>query len=89
MIDAGTVSGAAESVLVAVNGAGIAVGYVFGSGGPQRAVLYAANRMIDLNTVVDGTPYTLVMATGIDEVGSIVVQAQDRGVQRALLLLPQ
>ena len=89
MIDAGTVSGAAESDLVAVNGAGIAVGYVFGSGGPQRAVLYAANRMIDLNTVADGTPYTLVMATGIDEVGSIVVQAQDRGVQRALLLLPQ
>src|SRR5436190_748184 len=89
MIDAGTVSGAAESDLVAVNGAGIAVGYVFDSGGPQRAVLYAANRMIDLNTVADGTPYTLVMATGIDEVGSIVVQAQDRGVQRALLLLPQ
>jgi len=89
MIDAGTISGAPESDLVAVNAAGVAVGCVFGSSGPQRAVAHAAGRMVDLNTLVDGTPYTLVLATGIDETGNIVVQAQDRGYQRALLLRPQ
>ncbi len=75
--------------MVAVNGAGVAVGYVFDSGGPQRGVVYAAGRMLDLNTLVDGTLYTITMATGIDEAGNIVVQAQDRGYRRALLLRPQ
>ncbi len=89
MIDAGTMPGANQSDLVAVNGAGVAVGYVFDSGGPQRGVVYAAGRMLDLNTLVDGTLYTITMATGIDEAGNIVVQAQDRGYRRALLLRPQ
>jgi probable HAF family extracellular repeat protein len=89
MIDAGTIPGAPQSDLVAVNGAGVAVGYVFTSSGPQRGVVYAAGRMMDINTLVDGTLYTITMATGIDEAGNIVVQAQDHGYRRALLLRPQ
>jgi len=57
--------------------------------GAQRAVIYGAGRMVDLNTLVDGTPYTLVIANGIDESGNIVVQGSDRGTWRVLLLRPR
>jgi hypothetical protein len=54
---------------------------------PQRAVIYAAGRMVDLNTLVDGTPYTLMIANGIDEAGNIVAQGYDRGYNSRVLLL--
>jgi probable HAF family extracellular repeat protein len=89
MVDAGTIPGTPESELLSVNGGGIAVGYAFGSSGPQRAIVYAAGQLLDLNTMVDGTSYTLTMATGIDEAGNIVAQGMDRNYQRAVLLRPQ
>ena len=44
--------------------------------------------MVDLNSVVDETPYTLGSASGIDEAGNIVVTTTN-GPMRALLLCPQ
>ena len=84
--DAGSLPGTTYSQLLAVNGSSVAVGTAFD---PNRAVIYAAGRMFDLNTLVDGTLYTITMATGIDEAGNVVVQAQDHGYRRALLLRPQ
>ena len=85
--DAGSVPGLTYSQLMAVNGSSVAVGTAFD--GAQRAVIYGAGRMVDLNTLVDGTPYTLVIANGIDESGNIVVQGSDRGTWRVLLLRPR
>jgi hypothetical protein len=45
--------------------------------------------MVDLNTLVDGTPYALALAVGIDEAGNIVAQGWDRGYSRVLLLRPR
>ena len=54
----------------------------------SHAVLYGGGRMVDLNSVVDETPYTLGSASGIDEAGNIVVTTTN-GPMRALLLCPQ
>jgi len=85
--DAGSLPGMTYSQLLAVNGSSVAVGTSFD--GPQRAVIYGAGRMIDLNTLVDGTPYSLIIANGIDEAGNIVAQGSDRGTTRVLLLRPR
>jgi probable HAF family extracellular repeat protein len=85
--DAGSLPGMTYSQLLAVNGSSVAVGTSFD--GPQRAVIYGAGRMIDLNTLVDGTPYSLTIANGIDEAGNIVAQGWDRGYSRVLLLRPR
>jgi len=85
--DAGSLPGMTYSQLLAVNGSSVAVGTAFD--GPQRAVIYGAGRMVDLNALVDGTPYTLTIANGIDEAGNIVAQGTDRGTTRVLLLRPR
>jgi len=85
--DAGSLPGMTYSQLLAVNGSSVAVGTALD--GPQRAVIYAAGRMVDLNTLVDGTPYALTIANGIDEAGNIVAQGYDRGYTRVLVLRPR
>ena len=84
LTDAGSLPGMTYSQLLAVNGSSVAVGTAFD---PNRAVIYAAGRMVDLNTLVDGTPYVLTIANGIDEAGNIVAQGYDRSYSSMVLLL--
>jgi uncharacterized protein (UPF0210 family) len=51
--------------------------------------VYGSGRMVDLNTVVENTPFTLLSASGIDEAGNILVVGTTGSAQRALLLCPQ
>jgi probable HAF family extracellular repeat protein len=87
MTDAGSLPGMRYSELTAVNGAGIAVGTSYDNG--YRGVVYGAGKMVDLNALVERTPYTITNASGIDEAGNIVVQGEDRGALRVLLLRPR
>jgi len=89
MIDAGALPGLPFSQLGAINGKGIAVGDAFESGGVQRGIIQAGGRMIDVNTLTDGTPYTIITLGGIDEAGDLVGTGQDNGAMRAVVLRPR
>ena len=87
MIDAGSLPGLTHSQLLAINRSGIAVGNAHD--GPSRGVLYAAGKMVDLNSLVDQSAFVITSANGIDEAGNIVAQGDNAGTTRALLLRPQ
>jgi probable HAF family extracellular repeat protein len=87
MTDAGSLPGMRYCVLLAINGSGVAVGLA--SESSSRGVIYGAGKMVDLNSLVDGTPFTILSASGIDESGDIVAQGVDpQYSSRALLLRP-
>ena len=88
MIDAGSMPGMPHSQLVAVNGAGLAVGFASDGNGLVRGLVYGGGRMVDLNSVVDPTQYAVGQASGIDEAGNIAVSGVSGGRTRALLLRP-
>lgn len=92
MADVGTLPGMTDSSLFAVNGDGIAVGYsyvIFTNN--QRAMMYAEGQLIDLNSLVEPTPFTITYAHGIDEDGNIVGTGYDPFLygMHAVLLLRQ
>jgi probable HAF family extracellular repeat protein len=88
--DVGTLPGMTDSSLFAVNSDGIAVGYsyvIFTN--VQRAMMYAEGQLIDLNSLVEPTPFTITYAHGIDESGDIVGTGYDPllyGTHAVLLL---
>jgi len=86
MIDAGSLPGFSYSQLLAINRAGVAVGNSYQ--GLSRGVLYAAGRMVDLNSLVDQSAFTITYANGIDEAGNILAQGDDAGASRVLILRP-
>jgi probable HAF family extracellular repeat protein len=88
MIDAGTLPGTTYSSLSAINGSGVAVG-ASTTDGIDHGVVYAAGRLLDLNGLVDQTPYLIGPARGIDEAGNIVADGTKDGSVRALLLRPR
>jgi probable HAF family extracellular repeat protein len=85
--DVGALPGTRYSQLVAINGSGVAVGSS-SDGGSGRGVVYGAGRMMDLNSLVERSPFTIIGASGIDEAGNIVAQGLDLGSSRAVLLRP-
>ena len=72
----------------AINDAGQIVGFVTNiSGSPQRAFLYQAGAMVDLNTFIDvASGFTLATAEGINDRGDIVGWGMVGGQNRAYML---
>ena len=72
----------------AINDAGQIVGFVTNiSGSPQRAFLYQAGAMVDLNTFIDvASGFTLATAEGINDRGDIVGWGMVDGQNRAYML---
>jgi probable HAF family extracellular repeat protein len=89
MSDAGALPGLPFSQLGAINGRGVAVGNAFNNGGTQRGIIHAQGRMLDVNALTDGTPYTINSLGGIDEAGDLVGTGIDNGVMRAVVLRPR
>lgn len=92
MSDVGTLPGMTDSSLFAVNSDGIAVGYSFViNTNDQRAMIYAEGQLIDLNSLVEPTPFAITYAHGIDEDGDIVGTGFDPVLYgtHAVLLLRQ
>ena len=88
MTDIGSLPGLETSTLYSVNSAGLAVGACFGTLG-VRGVVYGGGRLIDLNTVVDGTDWIVSYATGVDEAGNIAADGFRNGISHVLLLSPE
>ncbi len=87
MTDIGSLPGMETSTLYSVNSAGLAVGACFSNLG-VRGVVYGAGRLIDLNTVVDGTDWIVSYATSVDEAGNIAADGIRNGDTHVLLLSP-
>lgn len=88
MTDIGSLPGMGTSTLYSVNAAGLAVGASFGAPG-VRGVVYGGGRLVDLNTIVDGTDWIVSYATGVDEAGNIAADGFRNGISHVLLLLPE
>ena len=88
MTDIGSLPGMGTSTLYSVNSAGLAVGASFGALG-VRGVVYGGGRLIDLNSIVDGTDWIVSYATGVDEAGNIAADGFRNGISHVLLLLPE
>ena len=88
MTDIGSLPGMETSTLYSVNAAGLAVGACFGTLG-VRGVVYGGGRLVDLNTVVDGTDWIVSYATGVDGAGNIAADGYRNGISHVLLLLPE
>ncbi|MCA1827019.1 MAG: hypothetical protein LC689_08770, partial [Myxococcales bacterium] len=92
MTDVGVLQGTDQTALFSVNNQGLAVGVAdVSTGGTFRGILYGAGRLLDLNALVEPTPYTITIAVGIDEAGNIAAQAYDFATwgQRAVILRPE
>lgn len=81
--------GGSTSTGVGVNSAGQVVGYSSLADGTRHAFLYAAGKMLDLNTLVPAdTGYTLTQPLAIADNGTISTLAFRNGIQHAVLLTP-
>jgi probable HAF family extracellular repeat protein len=92
MSDVGLLPGTDLSTLSGVNSQGIGVGVAFLTGvGNFRGILFAEGQLIDLNTLVDATPYTITHANAIDENGNIAGTGWDpvAWAMRAVILRPE
>jgi probable HAF family extracellular repeat protein len=77
MTDLGTLGGS-ESQADGINGSGVVVGWSQTASGQQRAFLWSAGRMIDLNSfAAPGPGIWLEEATAINDVGQIVANASN------------
>jgi probable HAF family extracellular repeat protein len=88
--DAGAPPGLIFSELVAINGSGVAVGRAYNNNGDlnERGTVSGAGKTLDLNTLVERTPYTITAAVGIDESGNIVAKGSGGGGIAVVLLRP-
>lgn len=82
--DLGTLGGSVTSAAFAVHG-----DTVVGSSN-DRAVLWNASGIVDLNTLIDAKSYwVLTKAIGIDSAGRIVGVGRHKGLTRAFVMVPQ
>jgi probable HAF family extracellular repeat protein len=79
-----------DTFLLAINGAGQAVGYASSdlAGPPEAGIVYLDGNVRALSDLVDGQPQIL-SASGIDSRGRISATAFLSGARRAVLLEPQ
>jgi probable HAF family extracellular repeat protein len=87
VIDLGTLGGG-HSFAYSINDTGNIVGYSEDSLGRQRAFLWSDGMLFDLNTLLDGSGWTLSAAYGINDAGQIVGSGYFNGVSSAFLLDP-
>ncbi|MGP0065391.1 MAG: PEP-CTERM sorting domain-containing protein [Isosphaeraceae bacterium] len=83
--------GSFESQALGINSAGIIVGEMQASYfyNPWHAFMLDNGKVIDLNSLLPpGSPWTLVAATGINDLGQIIGVGNDGGVAATFLLTP-
>jgi len=92
MRDLGSLGGVGVTAF-AINNRGAIVGAAANEAGRQRAFIYADERMIDLNTLIDpehADRYELQSAVAINDEGAILASGVDRasGAFRSFFLTP-
>ena len=90
MIPLGTLEGGTVSSASSINNAGVIVGYAIDSINGQRAVLWEAGSIADLNTLIPAEGgFTLLAAYDVNETGQIVCGARaPDGSNTGVILTP-
>lgn len=91
MTDLNPMLGSYESQALGINSSGVIVGQMqFGYfDNPWHAFILDNGKVTDLNSLLpSGSPWTLVAATGINDLGQIIGVGNDNGVAATFLLTP-
>jgi probable HAF family extracellular repeat protein len=90
MTDVGVVPGFPVTQLLAINASAVAVGNAYDASGSNSShgIVYGSGKLVDLNALVDRTPFLIQAALGVNDAGEIVAQASDGGLLRAVILRP-